>query len=77
MTIALGWSSMIYETGNLLAGLPLCTASSIIYSESTLTSGARQDALNFFSQNAVNHKEKLLSFRKIEFNVNIFGSRIL
>jgi NAD+ synthase (glutamine-hydrolysing) len=80
-TTDLAWDghAMIYENGNLLAeSARFAQQAQIIYSDIDLDRLAQDRMrLTSFSQNAVNHKEKLLSFRKIEFNVNIFGSRIL
>jgi NAD+ synthase (glutamine-hydrolysing) len=80
-TTDLAWDghAMIYENGNLLAeSVRFSQQAQIIYSDIDLDRLAQDRMrLTSFSQNAATHKEKLLSFRRVEFNVDIFGSRIL
>jgi NAD+ synthase (glutamine-hydrolysing) len=80
-TTDLAWDghAMIYENGNLLAeSARFAQQAQIIYSDIDLDRLAQDRMrLTSFSQNAVTHKEKLLSFRRVDFNVNILTSRIL
>jgi NAD+ synthase (glutamine-hydrolysing) len=80
-TTDLAWDghAMIYENGNLLAeSARFAQQAQIIYSDIDLDRLAQDRMrLTSFSQNAATHKEKLLSFRKVEFNVNILSSRTL
>jgi len=77
----LAWDghAMVYENGNLLAeSARFAQRAQIIYSDIDLDRLAQDRMrLTSFSKNAVTHKEKLLSFRKVEFNVSILSSRIL
>jgi NAD+ synthase (glutamine-hydrolysing) len=80
-TTDLAWDghAMIYENGNLLAeSSRFAQQAQIIYSDIDLDR-LTQDRMRLtsFSQNAVSHKEKLLSFRQVDFNVNTLTSRIL
>ncbi|MGP8154298.1 MAG: NAD(+) synthase [Smithella sp.] len=80
-TTDLAWDghALIYENGNLLAeSARFSQEAQIIYSDIDLDRLAQDRMrLTSFSQNAVSHKEKVLSFRKVEFNVNILSNRIL
>ena len=80
-TTDLAWDghAMIYENGNLLAESPrFSQKAQIIYSDIDLDRLAQDRMrLTSFSKNAVSHKEKILSFRKVEFNVDIPGGSIL
>jgi NAD+ synthase (glutamine-hydrolysing) len=80
-TTDLAWDghAMIYENGNLLAeSARFSQQAQIIYSDIDLDRLAQDRMrLTSFSQNASTHKEKLLSFRQVEFNVNMLSSRIL
>jgi NAD+ synthase (glutamine-hydrolysing) len=79
-TTDLAWDghAMIYENGNLLAeSARFAQKAQIIYSDIDLDRLA-QDRMRMtsFSQNAVTHKEKILSFRQVEFEVHTAGGRI-
>ena len=80
-TTDLAWDghAMIYENGTLLAeSSRFAQQAQIIYSDIDLDRLAQDRMrLTSFSQNAVTHKEKILSFRRVDFNVNILTSRIL
>jgi NAD+ synthase (glutamine-hydrolysing) len=80
-TTDLAWDghAMIYENGNLLAeSARFSQQAQIIYSDLDLDRLAQDRMrLTSFSQNAASHKEKILSFRKAEFNVNIPQGEIL
>jgi NAD+ synthase (glutamine-hydrolysing) len=80
-TTDLAWDghAMIYENGNLLAeSARFSQQAQIIYSDIDLDRLAQDRMrLTSFSQNAVTHKNEILSFRPVEFNVNIVNSRIL
>jgi len=80
-TTDLAWDghAMIYENGNLLAESDrFSQQAQIIYSDIDLDRLAQDRMrLTSFSQNAVTHKNNILSFRPVEFNVNIVNSRIL
>lgn len=80
-TTDLAWDghAMIYENGNLLAESPrFSQQAQIIYSDIDLDRLAQDRMrLTSFSKNAAAHKEKILSFRKVEFDVNIPGGKIL
>lgn len=79
-TTDLSWDghAMIYENGNLLAESPrFSQQAQIIYSDIDLDRLAQDRMrLTSFSKNAVSHKDKILSFRKVEFDVNIPGGVI-
>jgi len=80
-TTDLAWDghAMIYENGNLLAeSARFLLKAQIIYSDIDLDR-LTQDRmrLSSFGQNSATHKQKLLSFRKIEFNVDAFQGKIL
>jgi NAD+ synthase (glutamine-hydrolysing) len=80
-TTDLAWDghAMIYENGNLLAESErFSPKAQIIYSDIDLDRLAQDRMrLNSFSQNAVTHRQKITSFRQIEFSVDTFGGRIL
>jgi len=80
-TTDLAWDghAMIYENGNLLAeSARFSQQAQIIYSDIDLDRLAQDRMrLTSFSQNAVSLKEKILSFRKTEFNVNVPVGKIL
>lgn len=80
-TTDLAWDghAMIYENGNLLAeSTRFSQQAQIIYSDIDLDRLAQDRMrLTSFSQNAASLKEKILSFRKTEFNVNVPGGKIL
>ena len=80
-TTDLAWDghAMIYENGNLLAESDrFSQQAQIIYSDIDLDRLAQDRMrLTSFSQNAVTHKNNILSFRPVEFNVNTVNSRIL
>ncbi len=79
-TTDLAWDghAMIYENGNLLAESPrFSQQAQIIYSDIDLDRLAQDRMrLTSFSKNAVSHQEKILSFRKVEFDVNVPGGSI-
>jgi NAD+ synthase (glutamine-hydrolysing) len=70
---------MIYENGNLLAeSARFSPKAQIIYSDIDLDRLAQDRMrLSSFGQNSATHKQKLLSFRRIEFNVDAFQGKIL
>ena len=80
-TTDLAWDghAMIYENGNLLAeSARFAQQAQIIYSDIDLDRLAQDRMrLNSFSQNATAHKDKLTSFRKVEFKVAPPEGRIL
>ncbi|MGA9110869.1 MAG: NAD(+) synthase [Smithella sp.] len=80
-TTDLAWDghAMIYENGNLLAeSARFSQQAQIIYSDIDLDRLAQDRMrLTSFSQNAVWNKEKVSSFRHVEFNVNISSNRVL
>jgi NAD+ synthase (glutamine-hydrolysing) len=80
-TTDLAWDghAMIYENGNLLAESPrFSQQAQIIYSDIDLDRLAQDRMrLTSFSKNAASHKEKILSFRKVEFDINIPGGSII
>jgi NAD+ synthase (glutamine-hydrolysing) len=80
-TTDLAWDghAMIYENGNLLAeSTRFLPEAQIIYSDIDLDRLAQDRMrLSSFGQNSATHKQKLLSFRKIEFNVDVFPEKIL
>jgi len=80
-TTDLAWDghAMIYENGNLLAeSARFSQQAQIIYSDIDLDRLAQDRMrLTSFSQNAVCNKEKVSSFRHVEFNVNILSNRVL
>ena len=80
-TTDLAWDghAMIYENGNLLAeSTRFSQQAQIIYSDIDLDRLAQDRMrLTSFSQNAASLKEKILSFRKTEFNVYVPGGKIL
>jgi NAD+ synthase (glutamine-hydrolysing) len=80
-TTDLAWDghAMIYENGNLLAeSARFSQHAQIIYSDIDLDRLAQDRMrLTSFSQNAFYFKEKISSFRKAEFNVNIPNGKIL
>lgn len=80
-TTDLAWDghAMIYENGNLLAeSQRFSQQAQIIYSDIDLDRLAQDRMrLTSFSKNAAAHKEKILSFRKVEFDVNIPEGKIL
>lgn len=80
-TTDLAWDghAMIYENGNLLAeSARFLPKAQIIYSDIDLDRLAQDRMrLSSFGQNSAAHKQKLLSFRRIEFNVDAFKGKIL
>jgi NAD+ synthase (glutamine-hydrolysing) len=70
---------MIYENGNLLTeSARFSQQAQIIYGDIDLDRLAQDRMrLNSFSQNATTHKERLCSFRLVEFDVEIPDKRIL
>lgn len=80
-TTDLAWDghAMIYENGNLLAESDrFSSQAQIIYSDIDLDRLAQDRMrLNSFSQNADTHKQKITSFRQLEFSVNALGGRII
>ncbi len=80
-TTDLAWDghALIYENGNLLAESARFSAQAqIIYSDIDLDRLAQDRMrLNTFSQNTMAHRQKICSFRKVEFHVDTFGDRIL
>lgn len=80
-TTDLAWDghAMIHENGNLLAESPrFSQQAQIIHGDIDLDRLAQDRMrLTSFSKNAVAHKEKILSFRKIEFDVSLPGGAIL
>jgi NAD+ synthase (glutamine-hydrolysing) len=80
-TTDLAWDghAMIYENGNLLAESGrFSPQAQIIYSDIDLDRLAQDRMrLNSFSQNAITHKQKLASFRRVEFSLDTWGGRIL
>lgn len=80
-TTDLAWDghAMIYENGNLLAeSARFLPKAQIIYSDIDLDRLAQDRMrLSSFGQNSATHKQKLLSFRRIEFNVDAFPGKIL
>ncbi|MDI6742796.1 MAG: NAD(+) synthase [Smithella sp.] len=74
-TTDLAWDghAMIYENGNLLAESPrFSQQAQIIYSDIDLDRLAQDRMrLTSFSKNAAAHKDHILSFRKVEFDVDI------
>ena len=79
-TTDLAWDghAMIYENGNLLAeSSRFAQQAQIIYSDIDLDRLAQDRMrLTSFSQNAASHKEKLLSFRRVNFEVKTLTGRI-
>jgi NAD+ synthase (glutamine-hydrolysing) len=79
-TTDLAWDghAMIYENGNLLAeSSRFSPQAQIIYSDIDLDRLAQDRMrLTTFSQNALVHQEKISSFRKIEFSVELLKGRI-
>jgi len=79
-TTDLAWDghAMIHENGNLLAESPrFSQQAQIIYSDIDLDRLAQDRMrLTSFSKNAIAHKERILSFRKVEFSVNPPGGSI-
>ncbi|PKN66248.1 MAG: NAD(+) synthase [Deltaproteobacteria bacterium HGW-Deltaproteobacteria-12] len=80
-TTDLAWDghAMIYENGNLLAeSARFSRQQQIIFSDIDLDRLAQDRMrLNSFSQNALTHKDKLSSFRKVEVQVTVPEGRIL
>ncbi len=80
-TTDLAWDghAMIYENGNLLAeSARFLQKAQIIYSDIDLDRLAQDRMrLSSFGQNSATHKQKLLSFRKVEFDVDVFPGKIL
>jgi NAD+ synthase (glutamine-hydrolysing) len=80
-TTDLAWDghAMIYENGNLLAeSVRFSQQAQIIYSDIDLDRLVQDRMrLTTFSQNALTHKEKISSFRKVEFNIDSQEGRIL
>lgn len=80
-TTDLAWDghAMIYENGNLLTeSVRFSQQAQIIYSDIDLDRLAQDRMrLNSFSQNATTHKDRLSSFRKVEFNLDVPEGRIL
>lgn len=80
-TTDLAWDghAMIYENGSLLAESPrFSQQAQIIYSDIDLDRLAQDRMrLTSFSKNAAAHKEKILSFRKTEFDVDVPKGKIL
>ncbi|MBN1365864.1 MAG: NAD(+) synthase [Syntrophaceae bacterium] len=79
-TTDLAWDghAMIFENGNLLTESPrFSQQAQIIYSDIDLDRLAQDRMrLTSFNENAASHKEKILSFRKIEFDITIPGGSI-
>ncbi len=80
-TTDLAWDghAMIYENGNLLAESPrFSQQAQIIYSDIDLDR-LTQDRMRLtsFSKNAADHKDRILSFRRVEFDVHIPAGPIL
>ncbi|PKN76658.1 MAG: NAD(+) synthase [Deltaproteobacteria bacterium HGW-Deltaproteobacteria-10] len=80
-TTDLAWDghAMIYENGNLLTeSARFSRLAQIIYSDIDLDRLAQDRMrLNSFCQNATTHKDKLSSFRKVEFKVEVPEGRLL
>lgn len=80
-TTDLAWDghAMIYENGNMLTeSVRFAQQAQIIYSDIDLDRLAQDRMrLNSFSQNTVTHKERLSSFRKVEFEVDIPQGQLL
>jgi NAD+ synthase (glutamine-hydrolysing) len=80
-TTDLAWDghAMIHENGNLLAESPRFSQQAQIIQGDIDLDRLAQDRMRLtsFSKNAAAHKEKILSFRKIEFDVKIPGGKIL
>jgi len=80
-TTDLAWDghAMIYENGNLLAeSARFLPKAQIIYSDIDLDRLAQDRMrLSSFGQNSATHKQKLLSFRRIEFDVDTFKGKFL
>lgn len=80
-TTDLAWDghAMIYENGNLLTeSARFSRLAQIIYSDIDLDRLAQDRMrLNSFSQNATTHKDKLSSFRKVEFKIDVPQGRLL
>jgi NAD+ synthase (glutamine-hydrolysing) len=80
-TTDLSWygHAMIYENGNLLAeSARFLPKAQIIYSDIDLDRLAQDRMrLSSFGQNSATHKQKLVSFRRIEFDVDAFPGKIL
>ncbi len=80
-TTDLAWDghAMIYENGNLLTeSARFSQQAQIIYSDIDLDRLAQDRMrLNSFCQNATTHKDKLSSFRKVEFKVDVPQGRLL
>lgn len=74
-TTDLAWDghAMVYENGNLLSESPrFSQQAQIIFSDIDLDRLAQDRMrLTSFGKNASDHKDKILSFRNVEFNVNI------
>ena len=80
-TTDLAWDghAMIYENGNLPAeSARFSPKAQIIYSDIDLDRLAQDRMrLSSFGQNSADHKQKLLSFRRIEFKVDAFPGKII
>lgn len=80
-TTDLAWDghAMIHENGNLLAESPrFSQQAQLIHGDIDLDRLAQDRMrLTSFGKNAAAHKEKILSFRKIEFDVSLPGGAIL
>ncbi len=80
-TTDLAWDghAMIYENGNMLAeSVRFSQQAQIIYSDIDLDRLAQDRMrLNSFSQNTMTHKDRLSSFRKVEFEVDIPQGQLL
>ena len=80
-TTDLAWDghAMIHENGNLLAESPRFSQQAQIIDADIDLDRLAQDRMRLtsFSKNAAAHQEKILSFRKIEFDVSIPGGTIL
>jgi len=79
-TTDLAWDghAMIYENGNLLAeSSRFSQQAQIIFNDLDLDRLAQDRMrLTSFSKNAAEHKDKVLSFRKVEFDIQIPGDTI-
>ena len=80
-TTDLAWDghALIYENGNLLAeSVRFAPQSQIIYSDIDLDRLAQDRMrLNTFSQNTVTHRQRISSFRKVEFDADTWRGRIM
>lgn len=80
-TTDLAWDghAMIHENGNLLTESPRFSQQAQIIDADIDLDRLAQDRMRLtsFSKNAAAHQEKILSFRKIEFDVSLPGGAIL